>query len=33
MRSRADYILTKDEVHGYANYWLSSSLRLEYEGT
>jgi len=33
MRSRPDYIVTKDEVHGYANYWLSSALRLEYEGT
>ena len=33
MRSRKDYIITKDEVHGYANHWLSSALRLEYEGT
>jgi hypothetical protein len=33
MRSRADYIITKDEVHGYANHWLDSALRLEYEGT
>ncbi len=33
MRSQADYIVTKNEVHGYANYWLASSLRLEYEGT
>ncbi len=33
MRSRTDYILTKEEVHGYANHWLSSSLKLEYEGT
>jgi len=33
MRSRKDYIITKDEVHGYANQWLSSALRLEYEGT
>ena len=33
MRSRNDYILTKDEVYGYANCWLESSLRLEYEGT
>ncbi len=31
MRSRQKYILTKDEVHGYANHWLSSALRLEYE--
>jgi len=33
MRSRPDYIVTKDEVHGYANHWLSSALKLEYEGT
>jgi hypothetical protein len=33
MRSRRDYIVTKDEVHGYANEWLGSALRLEYEGT
>jgi putative transposase len=33
MRSRRDYIVTKDEVHGEANYWLSSALKLEYEGT
>lgn len=31
MRSQ-DYIITKDEVHGYANHWLNSALRLEYEG-
>jgi hypothetical protein len=33
MRSRQDYIVTKDEVYGYANHWLGSALRLEYEGT
>ena len=33
MRSRADYIVTKEEVYGYANHWLGSALRLEYEGT
>jgi len=33
MRSQRDYIVTKEEVHGYANHWLSSSLKLEYEGT
>lgn len=33
MRSQKKYIVTKDEVHGYANHWLSSALRLEYEGT
>jgi len=33
MRSRQQYIITKDEVYGYANYWLKKSLRLEYEGT
>lgn len=32
MRSRTDYIVTKDEVHGYANHWLGSALKLEYEG-
>jgi putative transposase len=26
-------IVTKDQVHGYANEWLSAALRLEYEGT
>jgi len=31
MRSRKDYIITKDEVHGYAEFWLAA-LRLEYEG-
>ena len=33
MRSRPQYIITKDEVHGYANCWLEKSLRLEYGGT
>lgn len=33
MRSRRDYIVTKDEVYGYASQWLSCALRLEYEGT
>jgi putative transposase len=33
MRSQTDYIVTKDEVHGYANHWLGSALKLEYEGT
>jgi hypothetical protein len=33
MRSRRGYIITKDEVHGYANLWLDKSLKLEYEGT
>jgi len=32
MRSRGDYIVTKAEVHGYANHWLATGLRLEYEG-
>jgi len=33
MRSRKkEYIITKDEVHGYANEWLASAVRLEYEG-
>jgi putative transposase len=33
MRSRRDYIVTKDDVYSYANDWLSAALRLEYEGT
>ncbi|TWU21351.1 ISH3 family transposase [Bythopirellula polymerisocia] len=33
MRSQQDYIVTKNEVHGYANDWLARSLKLEYEGT
>ncbi len=33
MRSRGKYIITKDEVHAYANHWLEKSLKLEYEGT
>jgi len=33
MRSRHDYIVTKDEVYGYADHWLSSALKLEYKGT
>lgn len=32
MRSQKDYIVTKDEVYGYASHWLSTALRLEYEG-
>jgi putative transposase len=33
MRSHDQYIITKDEVYGYANHWLGLSLKLEYEGT
>ena len=33
MRSPQQYIITKDEVHGYANHWLGTSLQLEYKGT
>ena len=33
MRSRRDYIVTKDEVYSYANNWLSAALRLEHQGT
>ena len=33
MRSQKDYIVTKDEVYGYANSWLMKALRLKYEGT
>ena len=32
MRSRTDYIMTKEEVYGYAENWLSTALRLGYEG-
>jgi putative transposase len=33
MRSRGQYIITKDQVHEYANEWLSLALNLEYRGT
>ena len=33
MRSRRQYIITKDDVYGRANDWRQNSLRLEYEGT
>ena len=33
MRSQRDYIVTKAEVHGYAQQWLGTALRLEYQGT
>jgi putative transposase len=29
---RHEYVITKDEVHGYANEWLATALRLEYAG-
>jgi len=33
MRSRKnEYVITKDEVHGYANDWLGTALKLEYQG-
>jgi len=32
MRSRTDYIITKEEAHGYAENWLGTALRLEYQG-
>lgn len=32
MRSRSDYIVTKDEVYGYAHHWLSTALQLECAG-
>ena len=32
MHSRTDYIMTKEEVYGYAENWLSTALRLNYEG-
>lgn len=33
MRSRREFIITKDEVYGYANSWLNAGLKLEYQGT
>lgn len=32
MRSRSPFIVTKDEVYGYANHWLDAALKLEYQG-
>ena len=32
MRSRSHFIVTKDEVYGYANHWLDAGLKLEYQG-
>lgn len=32
MRSRTEYIITKAEVHAYAEDWLGTALRLEYQG-
>ncbi len=33
MRSRKnEYVITKEEVHGYANDWLANALKLEYHG-
>jgi putative transposase len=33
MRSRKnEYVITKEEVHGYANEWLINALKLEYQG-
>jgi hypothetical protein len=32
MRSRGEYIITKSEVHAYAEDWLGTALRLEYRG-
>ena len=33
MRSRQQYIITKEEVHRHADDWLSVALKFEYEGT
>ena len=33
MRPRPDYIISKDEVYGYANHWMTTAVRLEYKGT
>lgn len=32
MRSRGEYIITKSEVHAYAEDWLGTAIRLEYQG-
>jgi len=32
VRSREEYIIAKDAVHGYADNWLSTALRLEHHG-
>ena len=32
MRSRSEYIITKAEVHAYAEDWLGTALRFEYQG-
>ena len=32
MHSQSEYIITKQEVHGYANQWLGAALKLEYQG-
>lgn len=32
MHSQSEYIITKQEVHDYANLWLGSALKLEYKG-
>ena len=32
MRPQTEYIITKSEVHAYAEDWLGSALRLEYQG-
>ena len=32
MRSQREYIITKSEVHAYAEDWLQTALRLEYKG-
>jgi len=32
MRSRKNYIITKKEIYGYSEIWLSTALWLDYEG-
>jgi len=32
MRPRTEYIITKSEVHAYAEDWLGTALRFEYQG-
>ena len=32
MRSQTEYIITKSEVHAYAEDWLGTAIRFEYQG-
>ena len=33
MRAQQKYIITKDEVYGYADSWLEKPLKFQYRGT